>query len=245
MVVHHARTLHAAGGNRSATQRRRAISVRYAGDDVRTRLAPARHSRPTSAPWPTATPSPSPSIPSRHSEPSAPGPALATGSSTLAGVSDLGFPVFDADNHYYEALDAFTRHLDPRLGGRCVQWCQIGNRSYHVVAGRVSHAVVNPTFDPIAKAGAMHRLLPRQSGGPVPARVPQGARADPRRVPRPRRACRHPRRPGARGRVDLPDARNALRGASEGRPWRLGIWPNDLAKLSSTTKPMCWQATAA
>ena len=24
-------------------------------------------------------------------------------------------PVFDADNHYYEALDAFTRHLDPRL----------------------------------------------------------------------------------------------------------------------------------
>ncbi len=23
-------------------------------------------------------------------------------------------PVFDADNHYYEALDAFTRHLDPR-----------------------------------------------------------------------------------------------------------------------------------
>ena len=82
--------------------------------------------------------------------------ARRTGSSTLAGVNDLGFPVFDADNHYYEALDAFTRHLDPRLGGRCVQWCQIGNRSYHVVAGRVSHAVVNPTFDPIAKAGAMH-----------------------------------------------------------------------------------------
>ena len=25
----------------------------------------------------------------------------------------LDSPVFDADNHYYEALDAFTRHLDP------------------------------------------------------------------------------------------------------------------------------------
>jgi hypothetical protein len=23
---------------------------------------------------------------------------------------------FDADNHYYEALDAFTRHLDPTRG---------------------------------------------------------------------------------------------------------------------------------
>ena len=30
-------------------------------------------------------------------------------------------PVFDADNHYYEALDAFTRHLDPRLGPRALE----------------------------------------------------------------------------------------------------------------------------
>ncbi len=68
----------------------------------------------------------------------------------------LDFDAFDCDNHYYEALDAFTRHLDPRLGGRCVQWAQINGRQYHVVGGRVSHAVTNPTFDPIAKAGAMH-----------------------------------------------------------------------------------------
>ncbi|MGZ4714420.1 MAG: amidohydrolase family protein [Acidimicrobiia bacterium] len=65
-------------------------------------------------------------------------------------------PVFDADNHYYEALDAFTRHLDPRLGPRCVQWCEIDGRRYQVVGGRVSRVVANPTFDPIAKAGAMH-----------------------------------------------------------------------------------------
>jgi ectoine hydroxylase-related dioxygenase (phytanoyl-CoA dioxygenase family) len=32
VVVHHARTIHGAGGNASATTRRRAISVRYAGD---------------------------------------------------------------------------------------------------------------------------------------------------------------------------------------------------------------------
>ena len=35
VVVHHARTLHAAGGNRSSSTRRRAISVRYCGDDAR------------------------------------------------------------------------------------------------------------------------------------------------------------------------------------------------------------------
>ena len=68
----------------------------------------------------------------------------------------LDYQAFDCDNHYYEALDAFTRHLDPRLGGRCVQWAEINKRKYHVVGGRVSNAVVNPTFDPVAKAGAMH-----------------------------------------------------------------------------------------
>lgn len=34
-TVHHARTVHAAGPNTSATTRRRAVSVRYTGDDVR------------------------------------------------------------------------------------------------------------------------------------------------------------------------------------------------------------------
>jgi hypothetical protein len=71
-------------------------------------------------------------------------------------MDELAFEAFDADNHYYEAIDAFTRHLDPKLGPRCVQWAEINGRRYHVVGGLVSHAVVNPTFDPIAKAGAMH-----------------------------------------------------------------------------------------
>ena len=71
-------------------------------------------------------------------------------------MDDLGYRPFDADNHYYEALDAFTRHLDPALAGRCVQWCEIDGRRYHVVGGVVSRAVTNPTFNPIAPPGAMH-----------------------------------------------------------------------------------------
>ncbi len=76
-----------------------------------------------------------------------------------ADPHDLGYRPFDADNHYYEALDAFTRHLDPTLGPRCVQWAEIDGRRYHVVAGRVSRAVSNPTFDPIARAGALHQYF--------------------------------------------------------------------------------------
>ena len=62
---------------------------------------------------------------------------------------------FDADNHYYEALDAFTRHLPGGWGPRTVQWATIDGRQYHVVGGRVSRAVVNATFDPVAEPGVL------------------------------------------------------------------------------------------
>jgi hypothetical protein len=71
----------------------------------------------------------------------------------------LGHPVLDADNHYYEALDAFTRHLDPKLGPRVIQWSEINGRCYHVIGGRVNHAVTNPTFDPVALPGALHQYF--------------------------------------------------------------------------------------
>jgi ectoine hydroxylase-related dioxygenase (phytanoyl-CoA dioxygenase family) len=38
LTIHHALTLHGAEGNHSATQRRRAMSVRYCGDDARYRI---------------------------------------------------------------------------------------------------------------------------------------------------------------------------------------------------------------
>ena len=83
-------------------------------------------------------------------------------------MPELDYLAFDADNHYYEAIDAFTRHLDPKLGPRVVQWADIDGRKYHVVGGRVSRAVVNPTFDPIAKAGAMHDYFRGNPDGKSP-----------------------------------------------------------------------------
>lgn len=74
----------------------------------------------------------------------------------MSDAATLGHAVFDADNHYYEAVDAFTRHLDPKLGPRVIEWCEINGRKYHVIGGRVSRAVTNPTFDPIAMPGAMY-----------------------------------------------------------------------------------------
>ena len=64
-------------------------------------------------------------------------------------------PVWDADNHYYEATDSFTRHLAPADGPQCVQWATIDGRQYHVIGGRVSRAVANATFDPVSKPGCL------------------------------------------------------------------------------------------
>jgi predicted TIM-barrel fold metal-dependent hydrolase len=66
-----------------------------------------------------------------------------------------GYRPFDADNHYYEALDAFTRHLDPRHGPRVFEWAQIGKRSYPVLGGKIFRGVKNATFDPVAPPGVL------------------------------------------------------------------------------------------
>jgi predicted TIM-barrel fold metal-dependent hydrolase len=70
-------------------------------------------------------------------------------------MADLPFRAFDADNHYYEAEDAFTRHLDPRMGRRAVQWATVDGRRCLLVGGKVNRFIPNPTFDPVAKPGCL------------------------------------------------------------------------------------------
>ena len=83
-------------------------------------------------------------------------------------MDESDFRPFDGDNHYYEALDAFTRHLDPRFGPRIIQWAEINGRMRHVIGGRVNYGVVNPTFNPIAKAGAMAEYFRGNPSGRSP-----------------------------------------------------------------------------
>jgi len=67
----------------------------------------------------------------------------------------IDFTTFDADNHYYEATDAFTRHLDPKMARRAMQWAEIDGRQRLLVAGTVNRFIPNPTFDPVARPGAL------------------------------------------------------------------------------------------
>ena len=72
---------------------------------------------------------------------------------------ELTFEPFDCDNHYYESEDAFTRHVPEEMKARVVQWAEVDGRKYHVVGGKLSKAVTNPTWDPIAKPGALHKYF--------------------------------------------------------------------------------------
>jgi predicted TIM-barrel fold metal-dependent hydrolase len=69
-------------------------------------------------------------------------------------MGTVDFDVFDSDNHYYEATDAFTRHL-PASHRKLVQWAEIDGKPRMVVAGRVFKFIPNPTFDPVARPGAL------------------------------------------------------------------------------------------
>ena len=74
-------------------------------------------------------------------------------------MSELAYRAFDADNHYYEGLDAFTRHVPAKMRHRCVQWATIDSHQHHLVGGKLARAVKNPTWDPIAKPGSISDYL--------------------------------------------------------------------------------------
>ena len=70
-------------------------------------------------------------------------------------MTDLDFLAFDCDNHFYEATDAFTRHLDPRFSKRGMQWAEINGKTRLLVGGKICRFIPNPTFDPVSKPGQL------------------------------------------------------------------------------------------
>lgn len=76
------------------------------------------------------------------------------------------YKLFDADNHYYEPEDAFTRHGDDEVK-RFVRWVTEGKRKYILFGGKQPLGIPNPTFNPIAKPGAFHARLKELADGGV------------------------------------------------------------------------------
>jgi predicted TIM-barrel fold metal-dependent hydrolase len=95
-------------------------------------------------------------------------------------MADLGFGSIDADQHYYESLDACTRHLDPAFKDRGIQVVTQGKRTFLMAGRELWRFIPNPTFDPVIVPGCTDLMFRGQ--------VPEGI--DPRSLSRvePRRA---------------------------------------------------------
>jgi predicted TIM-barrel fold metal-dependent hydrolase len=73
----------------------------------------------------------------------------------MGRMAELDFRAFDADNHYYEATDAFIRYIDPAMKKRCMQWADVDGKRRLLVGGKINKFIPNPTFDPIARPGSL------------------------------------------------------------------------------------------
>lgn len=83
----------------------------------------------------------------------------------------MTYKYVDADNHFYEAPDAFSRHGNRRVQS-FVRWFDEGKKKRLMFGGNFAPGNANPTFNPVAKPGAFHETLKALEEG----REPEGPR---------------------------------------------------------------------
>ncbi len=76
----------------------------------------------------------------------------------------LDFAIVDADNHYYEATDAFTRHLDPAMAKRTIQWAEVDGKRRLLVGGSINRFIPNPSFSHLAQPGSLSDFFRARTG---------------------------------------------------------------------------------
>ena len=59
---------------------------------------------------------------------------------------DLDYPVFDADNHFYEPKEALTQFLPDNRKG-VIDYIDVKGRTKIVVRNHISDYIPNPTFE--------------------------------------------------------------------------------------------------
>jgi predicted TIM-barrel fold metal-dependent hydrolase len=68
---------------------------------------------------------------------------------------DLPYRMYDADNHFYEAPDAFTRHLPASRRDDMFWFTDERGHRHYMVNGRWWNYIPNPTWDPVSRPGSM------------------------------------------------------------------------------------------
>src|SRR3954447_7795434 len=71
---------------------------------------------------------------------------------------ELPYPLFDADNHLYETEEALTKYLPEQYAG-AIRYVQVDGRTKIAVRGQISEYIPNPTFEVVARPGAMEEYF--------------------------------------------------------------------------------------
>jgi len=67
---------------------------------------------------------------------------------------ELPYPLFDADNHMYETEEAMTKYLPKEYQG-AIEYVQVRGRTKIAIRGHITEYIPNPTFEVVARPGAM------------------------------------------------------------------------------------------
>ncbi|KZS60036.1 amidohydrolase family protein [Mycobacterium ostraviense] len=70
----------------------------------------------------------------------------------------LSYPLFDADNHLYETEESLTKYL-PKQYQNVIQYVQVKGRTKIAIRGHISDYIPNPTFEVVARPGAMEEYF--------------------------------------------------------------------------------------
>lgn len=78
-------------------------------------------------------------------------------------AAELTYPLFDADNHLYETEESLTKYL-PGQYRDAIRYVQVNGRTKIAIRGVISDYIPNPTFEVVARPGAMEEYF--KNGNP-------------------------------------------------------------------------------
>jgi predicted TIM-barrel fold metal-dependent hydrolase len=79
-------------------------------------------------------------------------------SDTSKSVRKPGYPIFDADNHFYETPEALTKYLPPNRRD-AVRFVEVDGRKKIMFLGKIAEFIPNPTFERIGRPGAQEQYF--------------------------------------------------------------------------------------
>lgn len=68
-------------------------------------------------------------------------------------MSERPYPIYDADNHFYDPEDSITRYLPERWRGD-FQFVTVNGRKRLAIGGKISNYIPNPSFERVAAPGS-------------------------------------------------------------------------------------------